>query len=46
MQRRGTAEGAADLFAADRFTNVVHDDERRLGRIVEPQQALAQQVSG
>jgi hypothetical protein len=35
MQRRGTAEGAADPFAADRFANVLHDDERRLGRIAE-----------
>src|SRR5258708_38528793 len=34
VQRRGTAKGTADLFTADRFANVVHDDERRLGRII------------
>jgi hypothetical protein len=33
VQRRRTAEGTADLFAADRFADVMHDDERRLGRI-------------
>src|SRR5258708_33123814 len=30
VQRRRTAEGAADLFAADRFADVVHHHERRL----------------
>ena len=29
VQRRGAAEGAADLFAADRFAHVMHHDQRR-----------------
>jgi hypothetical protein len=33
MQRRGTAEGAADLFASDRFAHVMNDDERGFGSI-------------
>ena len=42
VQRRGAAEGAANLIAADRFANVMHDDQRRLGGIAQPQQALTQ----
>ena len=34
MQRRRAAEGAADLVAADRFTYMMHDDQRRLGTLI------------
>jgi len=46
VQRRGAAEGAADLIAPDRFAHVMHHDECRFGSIAQPQQALAQRRHG
>lgn len=42
VQRRGTAEDAADLFAPDGFAHEMHDNERSFGCVAQPQQALAQ----
>jgi len=41
-QKGKPAKGAADLFTADRFAHVMHHDERGLGSIAQPQQALTQ----
>src|SRR5260370_20217099 len=42
MARRRAAESAANLVTADRFAYMMHDDQLRLGRITQPQQALTQ----
>src|SRR5229473_8238703 len=46
MQRAGAAEGAANLVAADRFADMVHDHQSGAGSVAQVQQRLAQSRHG